>query len=270
MLRTLHGTTRARDLALGLVASTLLACAAAGCVYPRRSTALSPVTSGNTASVSAPADLYTLTIVDAQVTPRKRGDLAWDEGEGAPDPFVRVYRGDLLLFETPPLEDTYTPEWSATLPQNVQITSDAMLRLEVWDRDTIGSDPIGQVRTRGLPQNAVLDAAARLLLENGSWLTIRVTAPRAHRGVGLAEYEVRPDALVATRVLAHSPAARAGIVVGDAVVAIGDRRVSAMSDGEAASALSMASQRETRLLVRGREGRERTVELDRGFVWLTM
>ncbi len=256
------------------VTSTLLAVVLAlgspGCVYPRRSTGLTPVPRPTPGALSAPPEVYQLTIVDGQITPRRRGDLSWDDGENGPDPFVRVYRDDQLLFETPTLHDTLAPEWNATLPENVSIPPSAQLRFEVWDGDDIGADPIGQVRSRGLPPNAVMDAPARLMLENGSWLTLRVNAPRPHRGVGLAEYELQPGALVVVRVLAYSPAARAGLSPGDAIVAIGDRRVSTMSDGEAASALSMASQRDTQVTVRGSDGRERTVELDRGFVWLTM
>lgn len=256
------------SLRLAMIAlSTLVA---SGCIYPRRGTSLTPVTREGTGSISAPADIWQLTIVEAQVTPRKRGDLPWDEGGGEPDVYVRVYRGEELVFETATIDDSREPRWDATLPRNVRLPRDAALRFEVWDRDTVGSDPVGQIRTNGLPSNAMPGADARLLLEGGSYLSIRVSAPRPHRGAGIAEYEVRPDALVVSRVLPYSPAQRAGLEPGDAIVAIGERRVSAMNDAEAASALSMASNRQSALTVRGANGRERTVELDRNFVWLTM
>ncbi len=259
---------QARALGLALV---VLSLAASGCVYPRRGTSLTPVRSeSGSGSLSAPSDIWQLTIVEAQITPRKRGDLPWDEGGGEPDAFVRVYRGDELVFETPTLDDSRTPQWNATLPRNVHLPRDRSLRFEVWDRDTVGSDPVGQIRTNGLPVNAVPGADARLLLEGGSYLTIRVAPPRPHRGAGIAEYEVRPDALVVLRVIPHSPAQRAGLEPGQAIVAIGDQRVSAMSSAQAASALSMASHRQTPLTVRGADGQEREVELDRNFVWLTM
>ncbi|MCZ7686619.1 MAG: PDZ domain-containing protein [Sandaracinaceae bacterium] len=186
------------------------------------------------------------------------------------DAFARVYRGEELLFETPMIEDSREPSWNATLPRNARLPRDTPLRFEVWDRDTVGSDPVGQLRTNGLPVNAVPGADARLLLEGDSYLTIRVTPPRPHRGTGIAEYEVRPDALVVLRVLSYSPAQRAGLQPGDAVVAIGETRVSAMNAAQAASALSMASHRQSQLTVRNAAGRERTVQLDRDFVWLTM
>lgn len=220
--------------------------------------------------ISAPSNVWQLTIVGAEVTPRKRGDLPWDEGGGAPDVFVRFYRGETLLFETPVENDSFTPAWNATLPRNVHLPPGTALRFEVWDRDTVGADPVGQFRSRGLPQNAIPGADARLLLEGGSYVTIRVSPPRPHRGVGIEQYEVRPDALVVLRVATHSPASRAALAPGDAIVAIGERRVAAMTDAEAASALSMASQRQTPLVVRGADGREREVALDRDFLWQTM
>lgn len=243
---------------------------ASACIYPRRGTSLTPVQREGTGTISAPDDIWQLTIVEAQITPRKRGDLPWDENGGEPDAYVRVYRGEEVVFESPTIDDSREPAWRATLPRNVRLPRDTPLRFEVWDRDVVGGDPVGQIRTNGLPVNAVPGADARLLLEGGSYLTIRVDPPRPHRGAGIAEYEVRPDALVVQRVLPYSPAQRAGLEPGDAIVAIGDRRVSAMNEAQAASALSMAPHRQTQLTVRGANGRERTVDLDRDFVWLTM
>jgi len=243
---------------------------ATGCVYPRRGTSLTPVRREGAGMIAAPSDIWQLTIVDAEIAPRKRGDLPWDEGGGGPDAFVRVYRDEQLLFETAVVSDSHTPSWDIALPHNVHVAPGASLRFELWDQDTVGADPVGQYRTRGLPPNALPDADARLMLEGGSYVTIRVSAPRPHRGVGIEQYEVRPDALVVLRVASHSPASRANLAPGDAILAIGDRRVSAMSEAEAASALSMASQRETPLTVRGPNGQERTVDLDRDFVWQTM
>lgn len=253
-----------------IVAIALLALALSACAYPRRSTSLTPVERARASTLSAPPDIWQLTIVTAQITPRKRGNLTWDEGGGLADPFVRVYRGTELVFETPVLNDTLAPEWNVTLPANVRISPNATLRFELWDRDTIGNDPVGRMQTRGLPANAERDADARLMMEGGNYLTIRVSAPRPHRGVGIAEYELRPDALLVMRVLPYSPADRADLEPGDAIVQVGDRRVTAMSSAEAASALSMAARHRTTLKVRGSDGREREVELDGGMVWLTM
>ena len=88
--------------------------------------------------------------------------------------------------------------------------------------------------------------------------------------MGIEEYELRPDALVVLRVAAHSPASRANLEAGDAIVAVGERAISDLTQAEAASALSMAAQRQSQLTVRNANGDERTVDLDRHFVWQTM
>lgn len=248
-------------LALGLV----------GCVYPRRGTSLTPVRSERASGTfNAPPHIWQLTVVGAHVRPRRQGDLHWDDGEGRPDVFVRIYRDGELVHETETIDDSLTPEWDETLPRNVRLPPDRPLRIEVWDRDTVGNDPVGIYDHRGLPETALPDADARLMLEGGSWLTIRVSAPRPHRGVGIEEYEVRPDALVVARVLPYSPAGRAGIEPGDRIVAVGDERVADLNDAQAASALSMAATRDRALTVADEDGDEREVELDRGYVWLTM
>lgn len=242
-----------------------------GCVYPRRGTSLTPVRAERTTgTLDAPAHTWQLTVVGAHIRPRKSGDLSWDADDGLPDVYVRIFRDDELVFETPTIDDTLQPEWNATLPRNFRIPPSRRLRIEVWDRDTVGSDPVGIYHHSGLPDNAVPDADARIMLAGGSWLTLRVSAPRPHRGVGIDEYEVRPDALVVVRVLPFSPAGRAGIEPGMRIVGIGEQRVSDLSAVQAASALSMAASRQEGLTVAGPDGMERYIELDRGYVWLTM
>lgn len=248
-----------------------LVCLAVGCVYPRRGTSITPVRNARQgAAMNAPPDVWELTVVDAQVRPRRAGDLAWDDGEGPPDVYVRIYRNDELIWESPTVQDQLRPTFDATLPRNFRAAATDALRIEVWDRDGVGSDPIGIYRSRGLPPTAVPDADARLMLEGGSYVTIRIRAPRAHRGMGIEEYVVKPDELEVRRVLAYSPAGRADIQPGDRIVAIGDQRVSEMSDAQAASALSMAVTRHRSLTVVRGEGSERQVEIDDGYIWLTM
>ncbi|MCA9604559.1 MAG: PDZ domain-containing protein [Myxococcales bacterium] len=250
----------------------LLVVVASGCVYPHRGTSLTTVHSDRTSTgmIHAPPHIFQLTVTEAHVLPRNRGDLAWDDNDGLPDVYVRIYRDEELVWQSETLDDTLEPAWNATLPRNFSAPPHASLRFEVWDDDTVGADPVGIYRNRGLPETALPGADARLLLEGGSYLTIHVENPRPHRGVGIEEYEVRPDELVVVRVQPSSPASRADLVPGDRIVAVGDQRISALNDAQAASALSMAQTRRRTLTVIGADQRERQVELDQGFVWLTM
>lgn len=255
-----------------LLAASLLVlagAAVAGCAYPRRTTSLSLVR-GSTESATTPSDLWSLTLVSAQIPPRSRGDLGWDGSDGLPDCFVRVYRGEELVYESPTIQDSLAPQWNVALPRNVYAPRDRMIRFEIWDRDEVGADPVGIYRNRGLPANVVPGADANIMLEGGAQLAMHLQPPVPHRGVGIRLYEVQPDALVVLEVETHSPAGRGGIRPGDRIVAIGGQSVSALGSQRAPGALSMAGERHEALRVRDGRGTERDVELDRGFTWLVM
>lgn len=248
----------------------VIATVLAACAYPRRSTSLSPAT-GEVQTLDAPSNLWRLRLGSATIPPRRRGGLDWDPDGGLPDAFVRILRGGELVYESPVQENTLDPAFDVLLPKNVWLPTDRELRIEVWDRDEGPSnDPVGVWRGQGLPPNALPDADARITLEGGAALSFRVMPPHPHRGVGISEFEVRGDELKVLAVMEHSPASRAGIAAGDAIVAIGDRAVDDLDDAQAASALSMAADRQAALRVRKSGGQEETVELDRGYVWLTM
>ncbi|KAF0160629.1 MAG: hypothetical protein FD160_4211 [Caulobacteraceae bacterium] len=122
----------------------------------------------------------------------------------------------------------------------------------------------------GLPVNALPDAIARVQVDANASVTLLVTAPRAYQGVGV-RVEIHPGALKVIVVEPYSPAARANIQVGETIVGIGAERVSEMTDQEAASSLSLAAERGSKLSVADAEGKnEREVTLDRGYVWLVL
>jgi hypothetical protein len=193
----------------------------------------------------------------------------WDEDGSGPDPFIRLYRGDELVWESEPRFDTLAPEWNVTLPANVLFPSSTPVRIEVWDKDGLEHDPIGIIRSLGLPSNALPDALAQLRLDTDAILTMRVRSPVPHRGLGLSLYEFRGDHVLALEVTPESPAGRAGLQAGDQIVAVGDSSVDELGEARTASALSMAVQERKSLTVK-RNGSQRILELDRGYVWVTM
>lgn len=258
---------RRRQLSIATLA--LATALVAGCAYPRRTTSLSPVRSASESS-SSPSDVWSLTVASAVIPPLSRGALAWDGSDGLPDPFVRIYRDDVLVWESETISDTLAPEWNATLPRNLYAPSNARYRFELWDRDEVGADPIGIYNHRGLPPNVVPGADARVMMDSSAQLALRLAPPQAHHGIGIRLYEVRGDALVVIEVETHSPAGRAGIQAGEAIVGIGGQSVSALGSQRAPGALSMASERRERLRVRNARGETREVELDAGHTWLTM
>jgi membrane-associated protease RseP (regulator of RpoE activity) len=206
----------------------------------------------------------------AEVPPRQRSGLAWDDdGDGLPDPFVRILIGDRLVYESETVDESLAPEWGSVLTKNIAVPAGSVLRVELWDRDGLTHDAIGTWSNQGLPATALPDADARLLLEGGATLVFRVQRPRPHRGVGVRLYEFRGDALLVLEVEERSPAGRAGLRAGDRIVVIGGQTVDELGEARAATALSLASQRHESLTVVRESGREE-LELDQGYVWLTL
>ena len=255
----------------GLFTGLLIAGLAAGCAYPRHTTHLAPIPPGRVDASQMPQDMYSFRLIGATMAERKISGLAWDDDGSDADPFVRLYVDRRLVWESEVLEDTLRPEWNAVLPGNVIIKNDSHFRIEVLDWDTpVSYDPIARIERTGLPANALPDAIARLQLDTRSTVTILLSAPTAHKGVGLS-VEVRSDGLKVTGVQPYSPASRAGVKPGDYVVGIGVDRVANMTDDEAASRLSLAAERKENLVVTELGGQsERDVVLDQQPVWVVL
>ncbi|MBN8611491.1 MAG: PDZ domain-containing protein [Deltaproteobacteria bacterium] len=251
----------------------LLAASLASCAYPRRTTSLSPVRTASamtTGPGGTPGDVFRFTAVSATLNAQNRGATQWDDNGGLPDPVLRVYRDDALVWESGTVNDSLHPEWNEAAPRNIRFPSSARIRIEVWDDDELGGDPVGIWRGIGLPPNARSGVDARILLEGESYVTVRVDPPQPHRGVGVRLFEVHGSDLQIVEVEPFSPAARADLVPGDRILAIGGQTVSQLGSQRAAGALSMAAERQEALRVANAQGAERTVTLDRGYVWLIL
>ncbi len=253
----------------------LIICAAflaAGCVYERRSTTLHAVSKPSKDLLAKkPAHVWAFRVLAAEIPARRKTGLGWDEDGTGPDPFVRIYTDKRLVWESPHKENQTSPKWNTTLPRNLLVRPDTQFRVEIWDRDTVvTSDPIGQRQYLGLPPNARPEAVARLLFEGGVVLTVSVTEPRVHRGVGITDFEVRSDGLHVVTVETYSPAGRAGIRVGERVVTIDGLPVDSLPGGKAATMLSLAAERSYPLEVVDLTGSKRNVNLDQSYVWLIM
>lgn len=246
----------------------LLLLVATGCAYPRRSAPVTPVAEAAAPS-SGPDDVWQIEFLEAVIPPRQRSGLPWDEDGSGPDAFVRVYRGDELVWESEPVPDSLNPELGALAPDNVFLPTNEEIRLELWDDDDVLADPIGTWRGRGLPRSALPGANARLLLEGRATLVFRVETPVAQRGIGIALYEMRGSYLKVVEVIRHSPAGRAGIQAGDSITAIGDSTVEQLGGQGAAGAISRAGRERTSVTIE-REGHSQQLELDGGFIWTTL
>ncbi len=253
---------------LASLSIVLVSAAASGCAYPRKSTPLSAATDSRGSEPDSPDDLWRLVVVSAEIPREKRSGLAWD-GADPPDPYVRLSVGDRELWKTETVEDQTHPRFDQSPPRNLALKRSERLRIELWDDDGMSSEPIGIYEGRALGE-AILEADTILKLEGGATLTVRVEPPVPHRGLGIALYELRKDALRILEVMPRSPASRAGLVAGDRVIAIAGRTIDELGPKGAESALVMAAPNQSELMVQGKDGKTRTVKLDRGHVWLSL
>jgi S1-C subfamily serine protease len=129
----------------------------------------------------------------------------------------------------------------------------------------MSADPIGIYEGKAL-SDVFIDADNTITLDGGATITLRLQKPEPRAGTGIAEYELRPNAVMVRSVLPNSPASRAGLRDGDRILSIDGKAISRLSEAVADSALALASQKESKLVIQRGE-QKRTLKLDKGYVW---
>ncbi|MCA9530301.1 MAG: PDZ domain-containing protein [Myxococcales bacterium] len=260
------GRARARSV-VGLAA--LLAGASGACVSPVRTAPLARVAHPRP-TLTTPDDLIRVRFLSAVIPPYRRGGMAWDS-DGGPDPALRLYVDGELVFSSHTVEDTLTPDFSVTVPGNLRLAEGGSeVRVELWDDDGALHDVIGVYRARWSPGHPAPGEQLRLALDGGAVVDAEALAPEAYRGTGITAYEARRGALRLRGVLPRSPAGRAGLRAGDAIVAIDGQPVGSLGANAAASALSQVGIAGGVVTVEREVGGERirrVVRLDQGYVW---
>ena len=241
--------------------------AAAGCVYPRKATPLLSVMHAPIDRATQPKNLWRLSVVSADIPAHKRSGMSWDDDGGKPDPYLVLRIQDRERWHSSPVDDSLEPQFSQP-PSNLGFARDARLRFELWDSDGMSADPIGIYEGRAFAES-IHGSDTTIKLDSGASLTLRLDPPEPKQGVGLAEYELRPRAVLVRMVTPNSPAARAQIRPGDQITAIDGKTLDKLAAQEVESALALASQHQSELrLVRGKS--EIKVKLDNGYIWPSM
>lgn len=257
---TLRAMMPVKMRALALVA------AAIGCsaVYPEVATPARPAPNGATLDPPPPADLVFLRMEGGEIPARTRDGRAWDEVGGAkPDPFAIVFIGKRELFRTPTQSNSLTPTWPNQKKANYRVPVGAILRVEVWDANSINNHPICVSKVRAAPEEGPL---LRVDCDSDAKFTLRYEPAHAKLGLGLF-YELRTTEVFVTRTIKESPATRAGLQRGDQILKVEDREVKELEEAELRSLINSHSRSGVTFVVRGTDGKEEKVSLKDGPIY---
>ncbi|HLV21950.1 MAG TPA: PDZ domain-containing protein [Polyangiaceae bacterium] len=243
--------------------------AALGCsaVYPELSTPVRPVASAAELEPPAPDDLVYIDVERAHIPPTTRDGRRWDAvGGSAPDPFVKLFMNDQEILETPVQSNTVNPTWPNQIRANYRVPFGSAFRIELWDSNPLNPDPICIEKLPNLREETGL-GKLEVRCPSGARIVLRVEPARPKLGLGFY-YELRGDSIFVTRLLEHSPAARAGLRRGDRVMQIQGRSVKELREGEAQSLINTHSRTGLELLVKPSRGDARSVRLSEGPIYV--
>lgn len=249
----------------GLVLS--LGVASCTAVYPELSTRIQDSVPAGQLEPPPPPQVRWLAFKEGKVPPRTRDGREWDQVLGSkPDPYAVLLINKEEVLRTPSQSDTLEPTWPDAKRGNFRIPADARLRVELWDSNQIGDQPIG-VREVGVVTSEMLQSGEiRVSFDGGGSVVLAFEPAHAVYGVGLW-YELRTDSCYITRTLENSPAERAQLGKGDEVVAIEGREVKGMDPDEIRSAFNSIPTAGLKLSVRRKDGGALEVNLQQGPIY---
>ncbi|MGE5786858.1 MAG: PDZ domain-containing protein, partial [Myxococcales bacterium] len=239
------------------LAAMVVGCAA---LYPTLSTPVRGAVSVDQYEPPPPKDILFVTIKSARIPVKTRDGRNWDQvGGHAPDPFAVLFVDDKEVLRTPVVSNTLQPKWPTPEPVNLKVPSRASVRIEVWDDNALVSHPICNERVHRI-EEAVDLGELEIPCESGATVVLSVEPPKARLGIGLF-YEMRGKEAYVLRVVAASPAGRAGLLPEDQILSADGRAVSNMIAGELQGIFNSKSKVGVELEVKGRDGERRKLTL---------
>jgi membrane-associated protease RseP (regulator of RpoE activity) len=209
-----------------------------GCpaVYPELGTRTRTIPAGVQLDPPPPPELRWVRFLSGRVPPKTRDGREW-QSNGKASPYAKLIVNGRELFRTGVQADTLEPTWPDGPRGNFKIGRDEKVRVELWDSNPINDKPIGARELGAAGDLQPFESQLRVDFENGAEVVLGLDAAHALSGLGLW-YELRSQAVGITRLLAGSPAERAGIQANDEVLKIGPREVKSMTPDEVKSAFN--------------------------------
>jgi hypothetical protein len=247
-----------------LVLTTLgVGCAA---VYPAIDTPVRVAPDDVQLDPPPPELLFYVGLKGGTVPPRTRGNEPWDElGDGAPDPYVKLYLDNELMFGTSTEQDTFSPKWSDAPRKNWVIPAEAVLRVEMWNANPV-NDQVICIKEVDRLHDAVSEGTLVVECEGGASVAIELRTARPKFGLGF-RYEIRQNGAAIREVMEQSPAERAGLERGEMIDAVNGQSTRALSAGELQTLVNVHARQGVKLTVRREGEAPREVELKEGPIY---
>jgi hypothetical protein len=264
----LRGGAPALALGRGALRAAAVAALGAGCaaIYPEVRTPERAPLPGQTLQPPPGPYVVWVTVDGGEVPARTRDGRRWRESaSGAPSPFALVFVNGRELMRTGTRPATFAPRWADAPRGNYRFNAGDRVRVEMWDAGLVNRpicvQEIGPVNERWADEGRV---EARC--PDGSSVELRWEPAHGRHGYGFG-YEFRTYDVFVSRVLAESPAGRAGLRPGDQLVALGGRPVKAMKAGEVQSYLNAPRAEGVRLGVKRPDGTAAQIDLKEGAIY---
>jgi hypothetical protein len=242
--------------------------AAAGCsaVYPEIAPPLRIPPTGRKIEPAPPPNLLYIDFVSAEVPPTTRDGRPWDSlGGSLPDPFAKLIVDDREIIKTPIQSDTLKPTWPDQKRANYWVQPGALVRLEVWDSNPLNNHPICIKKLHDIHEQAG-PIPYDVDCDSGAHVRMRIEPAHGLWGLGF-NYELSASGAAVSHVFPESPAARAGIAVGEDIIEIQGKKVDKMETGEPQSLVNANAQVGVEFLLRAKDGAERRVTIKEGIVY---
>jgi len=238
-----------------------------GAVFPELGTPVRTVPPGYRFDPEPPGDLIYFAFARAVIPERTRDGRAWDAvGGSLPDVFAKLIVDSKDLVVTPVQANTLAPTWPEQKRGNYRVRPGASIRVELWDSNPINNHPICAEEVHDFHEQVSSERRLEVQCDSGAFLELAVEPAHGRIGLGLF-YEIRTDAVFVSRVVAESPAARAGLRRGDEILQIMGQPARGMEEGRVRSLINSNGSVGLKLRVRGSNRTEREVVLRDGPIY---